>query len=64
MPDVLWNAEDNARNSRLQSGWAVELPGKFALKGEKRVPDLGRHHEPLVAPGGGAANFETDPRPP
>lgn len=41
MADVHWNAEDYARNSGVQAGWAEELIGKLALKGDEHVLDLG-----------------------
>lgn len=41
MTEVRWNADDYARHSGLQKGWAEELLGKLALKGTERVLDLG-----------------------
>lgn len=41
MTDIRWNADDYARNSGVQAGWAEELIGKLALKGAERILDLG-----------------------
>ena len=36
-----WNAEEYARNSAAQLGWAQELIAKLALRGTERVLDIG-----------------------
>ncbi|MBI5016052.1 MAG: methyltransferase domain-containing protein [Deltaproteobacteria bacterium] len=41
MSDARWNADDYARHSEVQRGWAEELISKLALRGTERILDLG-----------------------
>ncbi len=36
--DVRWNADDYARNSGVQAGWAEELVGKLPLRERSAKP--------------------------
>jgi trans-aconitate 2-methyltransferase len=40
-PGYQWNAEDYARNSAAQFGWAQELIDRLGLRGAERVLDIG-----------------------
>lgn len=39
--EIRWDADDYARNSGIQAGWAEELIGKLPLKGDEHVLDIG-----------------------
>lgn len=41
MPVYQWDAEDYAKNSAQQQGWAQELIRKFGLRGDERLLDVG-----------------------
>ncbi len=67
MSGVQWNAEDYARNSAAQLGWARELIGKLALAGDESVLDIGCGDGKVTAeiarrvPRGGVVGVDSSP---